>query len=45
MLLNNLNMSHRNQIQKSDIYADDVEENRGLKYYKLGKSVQNIFKD
>ena len=45
MLLNNINMSHRNQVHKSDIYADDVEENRGLKYYKLGKSVQNIFKD
>lgn len=30
-------------MKKTNIYGDD--EDRSLKYYKLGKSAQNIFKD
>ena len=44
LTLNSINKSNRNLIIKSDIYADE-EEDRSLKYYKLGKSAQNIFKD
>lgn len=31
-------------LKSSSIYADD-DDDRSLKYYKLGKSAQNIFKD
>ncbi len=44
MVLNNLNMSNRNSSLKSGMYANE-DEDRSLKYYKLGKSAQNIFKD
>ena len=35
--LNAINKSNRNLTKRSDIYAED-EEDRSLKYYKLGKS-------
>ncbi len=45
IVLNTLNQSNRNLLKKNSIYADNEEENCNLKYYKLGKSAQNIFKD
>ena len=44
LVLNNLNHSNRNSSLKAGMYADE-DEDRSLKYYKLGKSAQNIFKD
>ena len=44
MVLNSINKSGRNVQKQSKIYADD-DDDRSLKYYKLGKSAQNIFKD
>ena len=41
--LNSLNQSHRNSSHKQSIYTD--EDDRSLKYYKLGKSAQNILKE
>ena len=43
LLLNTLNKSNRNSLHKTSIYTD--EDDHSLKYYKLGKSAQNIFKD
>lgn len=46
MVLNTHNQSNRNISKKTNIYAEDgEEEERNLRYYKLGKSAQNIFKD
>lgn len=45
MFLTSINGSKRNSL-KNALYADeDDDDDRGSRYYKLGKSAQNIFKD
>ena len=43
MLMNTMHLSNRNSRHQSNIYAHEDEHN--LKYYKLGKSAQNILND
>ena len=57
MMLNTINQSNRNMKKKANIYMDSNirllhyvyiymdDDDRNLRYYKLGKSAQNIFKD